>query len=76
MHEISGLTKSQTGRITATDVLKWLDDNGERRAADHYRKANSLSVPDRCQACGASPGQYTCGEADRISFACTNYRGK
>jgi len=73
--EISGLTKSQTDKITATDVLKWLDDHQCREAADEFRSAHGLKVPDRCQLCGASPGGYICGEADRLSFACTNYRG-
>lgn len=30
---------------------------------------------DSCRLCGASPGRHVCGEADRKSFACTNYRG-
>ena len=27
----------------------------------------------KCRRCGASPGNYTCGDADRIAFSCTNY---
>jgi hypothetical protein len=29
----------------------------------------------KCRRCGASPGRWVCGDADRIVFACTNYVG-
>lgn len=40
------------------------------RVAD-FRDAQLLNY---CPSCGGVPG-YTCGEADRVLFACRNYRG-
>ncbi len=60
-----------------------LKDKAFEKAQDTYHQAEvernnayrTWMRSTKCTRCGASPGGYVCADADRVSFACTNYVG-